>query len=110
MLMTSVKNSILLILLFISGCAVVDSQDNEAKASALQAYPRSISMGESIRLTFPQNHPHNVAVRNPSGVWYSIQNTDDDVFVIPSTKYNVATELQLNTLLLEGITWINGKN
>ena len=108
MLVASVKKSILLTLFFLTGCAIADMHDSEVKTSALQAYPRYISKGESIHLTFPQNHPKNIAIRNPSGNWYSIQDREEDVFVTPSKKYNIATELVLNTLVLEGVTWING--
>ncbi|MFK5912875.1 MAG: hypothetical protein QM484_00755 [Woeseiaceae bacterium] len=109
MLVTSFKKSFLFVLLFITGCAVAEISNNEDKISALQAYPRSISTGESIRLNFPQNHPHKIAIRNPSGTWYSVQNSDDNIFVVSDKKYKASTELLLNTFVLEGVTWINGE-
>lgn len=109
MLVTSIKKSFLFVLLLITGCAVAEISNNENKTSALQAYPRSIAAGESIRLKFPKNHPHNMAIRNPSGTWYSVQNSDDNIFVVSDKKYKAAKELLLNTLVLEGVTWTNGK-
>lgn len=47
-------------LFFLVGCSVVDMQNNEDKTSALQVYPSSISMGKSIHLAFPQEHPKNI--------------------------------------------------
>ncbi len=67
MFITSVNKSILLVLLFITGCAVVDRNDNKVKTSALQANSSHISLGESVKLTFPKNHPRYMAVRTPSG-------------------------------------------
>ena len=105
---TNIKNGFIFVVLFITGCAGSGLNNNETKTSALKVYPNSISSGESIRLTFPQNHPHNMAIRNPSGIWYSIQNSSDNIFILPRKKYEVATGLQLNTLEIEGTTWING--
>ncbi len=109
MIITGVKKNIFLVLFVLTGCAISDMHNTEVKTSALQAYPANVSIGGNIHLKFPQNHPKNLAIRNPSGTWYSIQNNDDNIFLISNEKYNAATELFLKTQVLEGIAWINGK-
>lgn len=109
MLMESIKKSIIFVLVFISGCAVLGASDNQVKTSALQATPSHFSSGENVQLTFPKNHPNNLAIRNPSGIWYSIHNSDENVFILPSKEYKKITVLKLNTRVLDGVTWINGK-
>ena len=90
MLVASIKKCFLFVLLCITGCAVAEINNNEAKTTALQAFPHSVSTGEIIRLTFPQYHPHNMAIRNPSGKWYLVQSSEDDIFVVSSKKYSMA--------------------
>jgi len=109
MFITNINKAFLFILVLLSGCAYAEKPVGENKTAALQVYPQSISVGENFRLTFPKLHPRKLSVRSPSGKWYSIQDSDEGVFIISSKEYNSATELKINPKTLKGITWINGK-
>jgi len=109
MLITNVNKTLLFIFVLLSGCAYAENPMGETKTVALQVHPKSISAGENFRLTFPQLHPRKLSIRTPSGGWYSIHDSDEGVFILPLKKYIKSTELKLNPLILQGITWVNGK-
>ena len=109
MFITNVNKTFLFILVLLSGCAYAEKPVGKNTTAALQAYPKSISAGESFRLTFPQLHPNKLSLRTPSGSWYSIHDSDEGVFLLPLKKYIKSTELRLNPLTLQGVTWVNGK-
>jgi len=104
MFITNANKVILFVLVSLAGCAYAENE-----TSALQASPKSISRGESFRLTFPKLHPKKTSIRSPSKKWYSIQDSDEGIFIVSLKKYNSATKLKINSKSLEGITWINGK-
>ena len=104
MFITNANKVILFVLVSLAGCAYAENE-----TSALQVSPESISRGESFRLTFPKLHPKKISIRSPSKKWYSIQDSDEGMFIVSLKEYNSATELNINSKTLEGITWVNGK-
>lgn len=102
------KKAILLCLFFIISCSANDKSDGLEMAGALQAQPESFISGEEILLSFPQHHPENIAIRIPSGVWYSIHSAEDSIQILSAEKYTVATRLLLDTENLVGVAWVNG--
>ena len=108
MFITNFNKFFLFLLVLLSG-SVYAEKPRDNNASGLQATPKSISTGENFRLTFPKLHPKKLSVRSPSKKWYSIQDGEEDIFIVSLKEYNSATELKINSKYLEGITWINGK-
>jgi len=109
MFITNVNKTFLFILVLLSGCAYAEKPVGKNTTAALQAYPKSISAGENFRLTFPKLHPKKLSLRTPSKKWYSIHDSDEGVFLLPLKKNIKSTELRLNPLTLQGVTWVNGK-
>ncbi len=103
------SRKLLLLVFFIftvfTGC---NNKNPDSNTNALQATPEITSPGETISLTFPQDHPAYLAIRDPAGAWYSIQSPDDDVMMLTPEKYSATTNLSLHTQTLEGVTWVEG--
>lgn len=81
----------------------------DPNGGALQVSPEQISRGEIVTLSFPQDHPSGLAIRDPRGDWFYLQNVDDSNLLLSETEFRAADRLLLDTGSLVGAVWRDGK-
>jgi hypothetical protein len=78
-------------------------------SKALVLTPDKVKKSESFTLSFPKEHPKSIAIRTPGGVWYTIHDKEENIFVTTNKEFQNATSIQLVVTDVKGIKWENGK-
>lgn len=100
------------------GVTATNAEDNQAIAKKypednqgpLKFAPRILYLGDMLRIVAPAKHPHGLAVKDPFGNFYVLQDADSSQpqLMAPS-DFVKRTRFELETLRLKGTIRVDGK-
>ena len=81
----------------------------EADQGALRASPRVLGHDQTLTLTMPVPHPASLAIRDPDGRWFYLQDPAASVALVPPEAFARLRELALHPAEITGLVFVGGE-
>lgn len=82
----------------------------EDEQGPLKFTPRVLFLGDMLRVAVPEEHPRGLAIKDPAGNFYVLQDADSPRPQLMAPGDFAKTRLfELDTLRIEGTVWADGK-
>ena len=96
---------VLAVLVVIASCSLLSDQDN------FQHKPYSFDIDEKVihegllRIYLPEEVPKNLAIQNPYGEWFVLQETEESIEIMPQSEFESIKIMEFQIEKLKGVTW-----
>lgn len=92
-------------LLFLVSC----SFHTESTPKSLFSINKQALNNGLLHINLPKQHPKNLAIRDPKGEWFVVQDVGQSIQVIPQKVFESISKLELKLNELVGTTWRESK-
>lgn len=99
-----------LILLFIPliySCSSDNSSEKKTRTDKAFYIEKSLVKKGLLRIHVPEKRPKNLAIQDPNGAWFVLQDSDDKIETMPQEEFDSINIMEFETDKLKGVTWIN---
>lgn len=80
---------------------------SECGSGPVSVCPETLNAHELAKVSLPEKHPTNLAIRRPDGVWVYVRDPSQSVDHLPSLKGSSVIEFRADGLV--GTIWVNGE-
>jgi len=100
-----------LLVLTSSGCAKMNATPLGEKSTTeiFVVSPKELTQKDLIKINLPIIRPKNLAIVDPKGQWFIIQNADSNILMMPQKDFMQINLLSLPINNTTGFTWIDGE-
>ncbi len=84
-------------------------QYSENEQGTLKCSPRILYRGQMLVLTMPVPHPSGLAIKDPDGNWFYLQDKTSSQTLIPHEQFAIARQLDLHSATTTGLRYVDGR-
>lgn len=84
-------------------------QDKLGHDASLSIKPVKAARTGTVAISFPKQHPANIAIRTPAGEWFTIHSEAEKILLVVPPEYRKATSISFQLSEVKGVKWVDGK-